>query len=298
MKARDEFNVVRNDSAEAPADCVRVAVVQMDPRIGEWKSNLDRSISALRTAREAGAKLVGFTECALTGYCFSDSEEAKRAAIEKSDLDPLIAATGEMGMAAVIGYLERTPEGLFNSVSLVSGEGILGHYQKTHLPHLGGDRFAVPGKNGFEVHEVFGLRVGLLICYDASFPETCRLLALSGVDMIFLPTNWAEEAEQKSHWLPNTRAYENVIYVASINRVGEERGYVFHGMSKICDPNGETLLQAPRDRETILVADIDPRRSRTKKIMRRPDWWVDRIGQRRQDLYELSPRPRETKDPS
>jgi predicted amidohydrolase len=79
--------------------------------------------------------------------------------------------------------------------------------------------------------------------------------------------------------------------------VGEERGYRFHGLSRICDPTGATLAEAPRDAETVVVVDVDPRRSRQKRILRREDYWVDRIGQRREDLYRLTGRtpPEETR---
>jgi predicted amidohydrolase len=80
-----------------------------------------------------------------------------------------------------------------------------------------------------------------------------------------------------------------VIYFASVNRVGTERGYRFHGMSRICDPEGKTLVEAPRDVETILVTDLDPERARTKRIERREGYWLDRIAQRREDLYRLTP---------
>jgi predicted amidohydrolase len=71
--------------------------------------------------------------------------------------------------------------------------------------------------------------------------------------------------------------------------VGEERGYRFHGKSRICAPGGETLVEGPADREAILVADLDPARARTKKIVRRGgEYWVDRIGRRREDLYRLA----------
>jgi predicted amidohydrolase len=178
---------------------------------------------------------------------------------------------------------------LANAASVLGRGGVIAHYRKAHLPYLGVDRWVEPGCDPFAVHEVGGLRVGLLICYDASFPEAARLLALAGADLVLLPTNWPEEAVAKADWLPNTRAYENVIYFAAVNRVGEERGYRFHGRSRICGPAGETLAQGPDDAGAILLADIDPRRSRQKKIVRREgEYWVDRIGQRRTDLYRLA----------
>jgi predicted amidohydrolase len=289
------FEILTSESTEetCPPGHVRLAAVQMDLHIAEASRNVAACAEAMELSRRRGATLIAFPECVLTGYCFSGAEEAREAALERDgpELRELARAAGELGVAAVVGYMERTGNGLANSVSIVDGEGIRGHYQKTHLPHLGGDRYVVPGENRFQVYEVLGLSVGLLVCYDASFPEAARLLTFEGADLVLLPTNWPEEAEIKAEWLPNARAYENVIYFASINRVGTERGFAFHGISRICDPTGATLVQGPRDRAAILIADIDPRRARNKRIERREGYWVDRIGQRREDLYRLIPEP-------
>jgi len=178
-------------------------------------------------------------------------------------------------------------------VSIVGPSGMSAHYQKTHLPFLGADRFTQAGTQPFQVHEAAGLRLGLLICYDASFPEASRLLALAGAELLVLPTNWPEEAEEKAGWLPNTRAYENVVYFAAVNRVGEEGGFRFHGRSRVCDPTGRTIVEGPADLEAILVFDVDPSRAREKRIVRREGYWVDRIAQRRVDLYRLGPGARD-----
>jgi predicted amidohydrolase len=289
----ERFEVVRENEAEEtpPAGTVRMAAVQTEPRIAEPGANVDGVVAAMERAAALRVRLAAFTECALTGYCFDDSREAEAAAIpaDSPHLGRIADASARTGVTAAVGYLERTRTGVANAVSIVGGEGIVAHYRKTHLPHLGADRFTEPGEDPFRVFEAAGLRVGLLICYDASFPEASRLLALAGADLILLPTNWPEEAEVKGGWLPNTRAYENVVYFASVNRIGRERGFAFHGRSRICDPTGASLVEGPADREAILVADLDPARARTKRIVRRDEYWVDRIGQRRRDLYRLAP---------
>jgi predicted amidohydrolase len=269
-----------------------MAAVQTDPRIGEPARNAARVLEAMERAAGEGARLVAFTECALTGYCFADPAEARAAALVPGgeELAAIAAACRRLELAVVVGYLERTETGAANAVSVIAGSGLVGHYRKTHLPHLGADRFTEPGCGPFVPVEVAGVRAGLLICYDGSFPEASRLLALAGADLILLPTNWPEEAEAKGAWLPNTRAYENVVYFAAVNRVGEERGFRFHGRSRVCGPTGATLVEGPADREAILLFDVDPARAREKKIVRRDGYWVDRIGQRREDLYRLDPR--------
>jgi predicted amidohydrolase len=269
---------------------VRVAAVQMEPRLGDPGHSLDRCLAGARAAAGAGSRLVVYPECALTGYCVASPEEARAAAVEPGgpELARLARASRETGAALVVGYLERRPGGgVANTVSVFEDGSATATYRKTHLPHLGADRFTEAGCEPFRVHLAAGLRLGLLICYDASFPEASRVLALEGAELILLPTNWPEEAEAKAAWLPNTRAYENVVYFAAVNRIGEERGFRFHGRSRICGPTGATLVDGPVDREAILLVDVDPERARTKRIVRREGYWVDRIGQRREDLYRL-----------
>jgi predicted amidohydrolase len=268
-----------------------MAAIQTSPRIADPETNTAAVTAGMEQAGALGARLAVFTECALTGYCFNDAEESRRAALplDSPYLGRIAQTSARTGVIAIVGYLERTETGAANAVSIVGPKGVEGHYRKTHLPHLGADRFTEPGDGPFRVFEVAGLRVGLLVCYDASFPEAARLLALAGADLLVLPTNWPQEAEAKGAWLPNTRAYENVVYFASVNRVGEERGFVFHGRSRVCDPTGTTLVEGPADREAILLADVDPVRARAKRIVRREGYWVDRIGQRREDLYRLLP---------
>lgn len=286
------FQIVRNigDPTLAP-DMVRLAAVQMDIILGDTPGNLARCRVAAQTAAQEGCTLAVFPECALTAYCFDSLEEARQAALYRDgvELEALCRVVRETKVHLVVGYLERTPVGVANSVSILGPDGILAHYQKTHLPFLGADRFTEAGRQPFRVHEVAGLRIGLLICYDASFPEAARLLALEGADLILLPTNWPEEAEEKAEWLPNTRAYENVVYFASVNRIGDERGFHFHGRSRVCDPTGHTMAEGPRNAEALLICDLDPRRSRQKRIVRREGYWVDRIAGRREDLYRLRP---------
>jgi len=301
MTDAGRWSTVREEGVgdRPPAGGVRLAAVQMDPKLGKADVNADVSLAAIERAVGEGATLIAFPECSLTGYCIDSPQEAAAIALEPG-AEPLArieSACREHRVTAAAGYLERTGEGISNVVTLFGPSGRVARYAKTHLPFLGADRFTRPGREPFDVVEAAGIRIGLQICYDASFPEATRLHALAGADLVLLPTNWPEEALAKAGWLPNTRAYENVIYFAAVNRVGEERGFRFHGLSRICDPTGATLVEGPRDAWAILLADIDPARSRTKRITRREGvYWVDRIGQRREDLYRLV-RPGDDEEP-
>lgn len=267
---------------------VKVAGVQMEPRLGEVGRNLERMTAWLHQAADAGAGLVVFPECALTGYEFSSRAEAMEHAepIAGPSVARLGAACGERGVAAVFGMLERDGDRLFNVGVLVGPEGLVGSYRKLHLPFMGVDRFADPGDRPLAVLEAAGLRLGLHICYDGTFPEVGRVLSLLGADLLVLPTNWATGTEPLAEHTMAGRAIENTVYAMAVNRVGEERGSRFVGRSSIHAPSGETLARAGAEGEEILLAEIDPERARAKRIIRKAgEQEIDRIADRRPEFY-------------
>lgn len=267
---------------------VRVAAVQMEPRIGEVEANLKAILGRFREATSAGARLVVFPECALTGYGFETRDEAMQYAepIPGLSTREVSSACAENGAYAIYGMLERDLDRLFNVSVLVGPEGVIGSYRKVHLPFLGVDRFVDPGDRPFEVLEAEGLRIGMHICYDGTFPETGRVLTLLGADVLVLPTNWPIQSWTTAEHLPATRAIENVVYMMAVDRIGEERGCLFAGRSSIAGPGGEILAKAGADSEEILYADIDPALARRKRLVRVPGKYeLDRIADRRPGFY-------------
>ncbi|WP_422930598.1 carbon-nitrogen hydrolase family protein [Singulisphaera sp. PoT] len=267
---------------------IRAAGVQMDVRIGEVEHNLSVILEKINVAADDEARLVVFPECALTGYGFESREEALPYAqtIPGPSTQAVAQECSRRGVWAIYGLLERDGEHLYNACALVGPDGVVGAYRKVHLPFLGVDRFTDPGDRPFEVHEVDGLRVGMHICYDGAFPESARVLGLLGADLIVLPTNWPPFSECAAVHMVPCRAFENVVFAMAVNRVGEESGFRFIGRSSVADPRGTILAMASPDGEEIIYADIDPARSRQKRIVRVPGKHeVDRIGDRRPGFY-------------
>jgi predicted amidohydrolase len=276
---------------------VRVAAVQMDPVLGDREGNLRVIINRLSEAAGEGARLVVFPECALTGYGFDSKDEAMAQAepVPGPSLDLLADSCADLGVFAVVGLLERDGDRLFNACAVVGPMGELACYRKVHLPFMGVDRFADPGDRPFEVVETAGLRIGLQICYDGIFPEGSRIQALQGADVIVLPTNWPPSSIPAAEHLPIVRAMENTVFFMAVNRVGEERGFPFVGRSSIVDPSGNVLAQGGPDTEQVLIADLDPVLSRTKKLVRIPGKQeIDRIADRRPEFYGPIARPKGT----
>lgn len=279
---------------------MKIAGVQMDISITDNAGNTARMIEKLRETAAAGAKLTVFPECAVPGYCFGSLAEALPYAepIDGPSVTSMAAACRELGVYAVFGMLERDGDRAFNVAVLTGPSGVIGVYRKVHLPYLGIDMFTTPGDRPFAIHEVEGLKIGMLICYDAAFPEAARSLAILGADLIVLPTNWPPGAETMATCSIPCRAMENQVYFAAVNRVGEERGFKFIGESSICAPSGQVLTRAATTEAVILYAEIDPLVSRRKRIVRVPDKHIiDRMADRRPEFYSLLVAPHELKTP-
>jgi predicted amidohydrolase len=278
------------EGVEAAMPTWKIATVQMDCKLGENAANIDAVNSKLREAAGQGARLVVFPECIVSGYCYESKAEAWPHAevIPGPTTEALTMECRKLGVGAVVGLLEREGEQLFNSCVLVGPEGFKAGYRKTHLPCLGVDRFTTPGAGPLAVHDLGGLRIGMNICYDGSFPETARVFALLGADLVVLPTNWPEGAISTIKYLMPARALENHIFYAACNRVGEERGFRFLGRSRIFYVNGELLAASEDEQPTIVYADIDPAKAQDKRVVRVPKFFeLHRTNDRRPELYGI-----------
>lgn len=267
---------------------VKIAGVQMDVAIGDPEANLSRLESSLDETARQEAQITVFPECVVTGYCFESLEEARPFAesIPGPSVERMAAKCRELDVFTVFGMLEAHGDDLFNACVLVGPDGLVGSYRKIHLPCLGIDQFTTPGDRPFEVFIAGETRIGMNICYDGSFPESSRIMALDGADLIALPTNWPPGADTFAKYAPNTRAMENNIYYIAVNRVGTERGFRFIGYSKILDTDGNPIDEATHERETILYGEIELERARTKRLVRVPGkHQIDRFADRRPELY-------------
>lgn len=267
---------------------IKVAGVQMDVVFADKAANIQRIIAHTEEAAREGAKLIVFPECCVTGYCFDSREEASPFGepIPGPTTKDLASVCKQHEVSVVVGLLESEGDKLFNACALIDPQGAISSYRKVHLPYLGVDRFTTPGDRPFSVANAGDIRVGMNICYDCAFPESSRVMALEGADVIVLPTNWPPGAECTADFVISTRALENKVFYLAVNRVGVERGFTFIGKSKICDTNGNILAVAEHTRETILYAEIDVAESRKKRIVRVPEKHIiDRFADRRPEMY-------------
>jgi len=262
----------------------------MDCLLGQPEANLAKIIESIRSTARRDARLVAFPECALTGYAFESLEEAAPFAenLQGPSAEAIADVCRETGVYAAVGFIESDGANFYNAVMLVGPEGVAGNYRKAHLPFIGIDRFVSPGDRPFQVFELPFGKVGLNICYDISFPEAARVLKLLGAELIVLVTNWPPAAWRSPEFVVNTRALENHLFYAAVNRVGTERGWQFIGRSKVVDCNGDTLAEGTADAEDLLVVTMDLQEANNNHIVNVAGAYeLDRLADRRPEMYGL-----------
>ena len=262
----------------------------MDVEIGNIAANRRRIIEQIGEAAGHGAQLVIFPECALTGYCFESLDELAPYGepLDGPSAQDIARACRETGAYAVVGFIEKEGSAFYNAAMIVGPDAVVGGYRKVHMPYIGADRFLTPGDKPFNVFELPFGRVGINICYDSSFPESARALKLLGAELIILPTNWPTGAWRTPEFVVNTRAAENHINFVAVNRVGVERGWLFIGRSKVVDFNGDTIVEAGREGEETLYAEIDLGEANNNRIVNVAGAYeIDRLRDRRPEFYGL-----------
>jgi N-carbamoylputrescine amidase len=253
---------------------VGLACIQMQPGFGEVASNVAKSVQLVERAANQGANLVVLPELCNTGYVFANREEAFAVA-EEIPAGPTVTAWIECAarhrLHLVAGICERAGTKLYNSAVVIGPDGYIGTFRKVHLWNEEA-LFFEPGDLGFRVfHTPIG-RIGVAICYDGWFPETYRLCALQGADIVCVPTNWvpipgqAEGRQAMANILAMAAAHSNSLFIACADRVGVERGQPFEGQSLIVSYTGWPVAgPASRDSEEIILAEIDLGEARRKR---------------------------------
>jgi N-carbamoylputrescine amidase len=248
--------------------------------------NLQRAIDRLHQAAAKGAQIVCLPELFQTQY-FCQREDAALFDLAEPIPGPATARLAEaaklLRIVLIASLFEKRAAGVYhNTAVMIDADGSLrGIYRKMHIPDdpLYYEKFYfTPGDLGFKTFDTHVGRVGTLVCWDQWYPEAARLTALQGAQVLFYPTaiGWhpAEKEQfgvaQHDAWqvIQRAHAIANGVYVAVVNRVGFEEGDVrgnkapgkgleFWGGSFIADPFGRVIAQASRDKEEILVDEVD-----------------------------------------
>ena len=240
----------------------KLALVQLDSVFGDLETNLTKAERYIREAAANGANLICLPEAFNTGYYCNGIQKMAEMA-EKLDgptITRMSALARTCGVYLVVPFIQDVGGGKAeNSAALIDDTGaIVGIHSKTHPV---GDE-AVYFRRGTQ-YSVFPTKygkIGLLICYDVCFPETSRILALKGADLLCVPIACRHLSYFRNWTLAilNARALDNVLYVAGVCMTGNAfPDSPFTGSSVVFGPSGETLALAPEDDEMVLYQEID-----------------------------------------
>jgi len=258
-------------SAVASARTVRISLVQQ-----RWHPDPAKHAQALRrgvlTAAQRGAQLICLQELSLHRY-FADAKDPAQFALAETVGDgPTSALCSRLAIeagACVVGSLfERANGRYFNTAVVFDPRGnLIGQTRKQHIPSGSGyheDYYFEPGDSEYPVHDLGFIRLATPTCYDQWFPELARIYALKGAELIVYPTAIGSEPDYpgldtQPCWQTVMRghAIANGIFIAAVNRIGNEGIVNFYGSSFICDPLGRLLARAPRHRPAVITADLD-----------------------------------------
>jgi N-carbamoylputrescine amidase len=271
---------------------VKIACIQMEPVVGKVEQNARRSLALIDEAAAQGARLIVLPELSNSGYVFESREEAFALAEEVPD-GPTCAAWMEIarrrGLHLVAGINERDGHALYNTAVVIGPSGHVGTFRKVHLWNAE-NLFFEPGNLGFPVFRTPLGRIGTFICYDGWFPESFRLCALQGADIVCIPTNWVpipgqdDEREAMANILCMAAAHANSMFVAAADRVGVERGQPFIGQSIIVSYTGWPIGgPASPEREEIIYAQANLADARRKRSWNE---YNQVLRDRRLDVYD------------
>lgn len=248
---------------------LNVAVVQMKPELAKMEANVGKMADFIaRIATEQPVDIIVFPELSVTGYEGGQRFAQMAQRVPGAVTNILGQHATEFGVYVLIGMAvkEKVETVLYNSAVLIGPDGaVAGDYRKVHLQAE--ERLVFrPGYRIAPVETEVGV-IGLMCGWDLTFPEIARNLVLDGAEVLLLPAAWPAKDADMWRTLLVARAYENDVFIAAANRIGEEPSYTFAGQSAILAPNGEVLaaLEEPEEGYVVVRLDLDEIRRRREE---------------------------------
>ena len=258
---------------------LKIAAAQFEHGSGDKRHNLDVMDSLARKASEAGAQVISFHECSVTGYTFA-RKLSKAQMLDLAELIPdgesiarLVEIARRNNIIVLAGLFEKTRnDELYKAYVCVDGNGVKAKFRKIH-PFI--NRHLKPGTE-YVIFDINGWKCGILVCYDNNVIENVRATALLGANVIFMPhvtmgtpskrpgagfvspKLWENREKDPTSlrnefdglkgrswlmkWLPS-RAHDNGIYAVFTNPIGMDDDQVRNGCSMIVDPFGDIIAE-------------------------------------------------------
>jgi len=259
---------------------MRIGYIQTSPIFGEKEKNFEQISSLISNIK---ADLLVLPELFATGYTFTSKEEAEALAeTTEGETAAFLKQISVITSATIVGgFIERENDRIYNALLIVSDGKVIDTYRKIHLFNKEKLWFS-PGDKPLQVYDINGVKIGAMICFDWIFPETCRTLALQGMQILAHPSNLVMPYCQKAMV---TRCLENRIFAITANRIGtEHRGndnFTFTGASQITATDGTILSSAPTDQTSVTVIEIDEKQADNKWI----NYYNNVMEDRRTEFY-------------
>jgi NAD+ synthase (glutamine-hydrolysing) len=248
---------------------MRLALAQINTTVGDLDGNRERILAGLSEAKDSGADLVLFPELAITGYPPEDLL-LRPSFIHAAEASLALIAREARGIVVFVGtpHFDRD---LYNACAVCAGGEVKAIYRKRFLPNYGvfdEHRYFAPGRD-LLLLEHGEVLVGPTVCEDVWQPgPPATDLALAGAQLIVnisaSPFHVGKEREREQ--MLQTRARDNVCYVAFVNAVGAQDELVFDGHSVVLDAEGEVIARAPGFEEALLVVDIEPQEAVGRRL--------------------------------
>ena len=253
---------------------------------------LAKVVGIIESAARDGVQLLVFPDACLGGYIgdlLAPDPNDRPPALDPDgpELAAVIAAAGSMTVC--VGYAEEAGGGRYNSAICVSGDGVLGTHRKVHQP--AGEGLAYLAGNSFTAFDTPVGRLGMLIDYDKTFPESARALALDGAEIIAALSAWPASVTDRASRLPAdrqsrlfdlydcARAAENQVVVVSSNQTGVMGSLRFLGQAKVVGPGGEVLATTgSKGGMAKVTIDVAAELARARKVL-------NHLDERRTDAY-------------
>lgn len=237
---------------------MKISCLQMNMKLGLPEENLNHAEELIRDAMKENPDTLVLPETWNTGF-FPKENLSELSCSNGSEVKAGIGTLAKKySVNIVAGSVSNVRDGkVFNTAMIFNRDGkCMAEYDKTHLfTPMGEDKYFTAG-NRLCRFSLDGVSCGVIICYDLRFPELVRTLSLSGLDMLFVVSQWPKARTFHLKTLTTARAIENQMYVVCCNSCGTADETVFGGNSAIIDPFGKTLASAGENEE-IISADCD-----------------------------------------
>ena len=250
---------------------LKVAALQEKamPRASIKEKMEQRTLPLIEEAAKKGAQIILATELCTTDYdrCYGakDNDIFKEAeTIPGYSTNEVAKLCKKHGVYVIFPLFEKAVPGVYyNSSATIGPDGsIVGTYRKTQVAGVQAlEKMYFRAGQDFKVHEtVFEphAKFGTIICHDRRYPETSRILAMLGAEVMFCPTA-APGYAHGVHWgnLNIMRAVDNGMFCVYSNRIGQEGVNNYFGESMIVDPMGEVIASGGKEENAVVMADLD-----------------------------------------